>query len=140
MKYIMIALLALAFLAPGRASARDNTLSLPEGLGHPPQHHEFFDKDCCNQQDCEMVPDTAVQETKGGWNIRFWTTKHGGMVVEGFVPRGQERMSKRCQDGFCIGVCSVPQYTSGGANMHYGPNYDYTKPSQVRCLYILPSA
>lgn len=139
MKYIMIALLALAFLASGRASAGENTTGLPKGLGHPPNHTEYFDTSCCTGHDCEMVPDSAIQETKDGWNVRYWTDKYGGMVVEGFVKRGEERMSKKCKDGYCNGVCSYRAINPTKCGQ-YGCDYDNTKPAKVRCLYIMPSA
>ncbi len=133
-----IILAIMIYLAVG-AKAEDNAANLPAGLGHPPNHTEFFDTSCCAGTDCEMVPDAAVQETADGWNVRYWTDKYGGMVVEGFVPRGQERMSKKCQDGNCMGVCSY-RATDSTKCGQYGCDYDNTKPAKVRCLYLMPSA
>lgn len=107
----------------------DNVGRLPEGLGHPSDHQSYFDGNCCNKNDCEMIPDQAVSETAEGWHVRYWTSNWGGRIVEGFVKRGQERMSKRCSpDGFCTGACSI----------YPGP--DPLEPATIRCLYIMPSA
>lgn len=135
-------LLVMAYLfASLPAEAADNLSRLPEGLGHPPNHTEYFDGNCCNNNDCEMVPDQAITETKDGYKIRYWTQKYGGMIVEGFVPHGQERMSKRCTEtGECTGVCSYPQYKPTGGTGTFGTMApDYSKPAFVRCLYVMPS-
>ena len=120
-------LLGIAFLIAGKASAQD--ASIPRGLGHPSDHQSYFDGNCCNKSDCEMIPDNAISETADGWRVRYWTNNWGGRVVEGFIKRGQERMSKRCSpDGFCTGACSI----------YPGP--DPNTPAAIRCLYIMPSA
>jgi len=136
---ILIVMGWLAARVPAQAGV--NHQGLPVGLGHPPNHTEYFDGDCCNQNDCEMVPDAAVQETKDGWKIRYWTEKYGGLMVLGFVARGQERASKKCtEDGNCIGVCAYPhtKTTSRGAGTFGTEVPDYTKPAFVRCLYVMP--
>jgi hypothetical protein len=136
---ILVILGIVALLYAASAHAGDNTSGLPTGLGHPPNHLEYFDGNCCTGHDCEMVPDSAVQETKDGWKVRYWTDKYGGMVVEGFVKRGEERMSKKCQDGNCMGVCSY-RATDPTKCSQYGYDYDNTKPAKVRCLYLMPQA
>lgn len=123
---VVVSVFILLVVAP-IARSGDNVEGLPVGLGHPSDHTSYFDGNCCNKNDCEMIPDTAITETADGWKVRYWTNNWGGRIVEGFVKRGSEKMSKRCSpDGLCNGICTY--FSSERV------------PAHVRCLYIMPSA
>lgn len=138
---ILAVFLAICLMAMGTIIARseENIKELPEGFGHPENHHEYFDSDCCNANDCEMIPREAVQRTMTGWYVRFYTKKYGGMVVEGLVAFGQEKETKKCMNGTCFGACSVPRMTTCGTGFN-SQCWDYSKPASIRCLYIMPSS
>lgn len=112
----------------------------PYGLGHPPNHTEYFDGNCCNENDCEIIPNDAVKAVEGGWRVRYWTKNYGGLLVDDFVPFGTQHTTKRCDpQGNCNGACSIPGgYTTKCTN--YGCEVDRTKPAKVRCLYTMPEA
>ncbi len=77
MKYIMIALLAIAFLATGKANS-----------------HSWYDPQCCSNRDCEPIPFEAVTETNDGWVVTYVSSR--GFPMHAFVPRGKQKES---QDG-----------------------------------------
>lgn len=76
--------------------------------------HDFYDALCCNDKDCEPVPDSAVTETKSGYSIKY-NSIHGN-EVRGFIKKD---LAKQSPDGR-FHACQMP--------------------SGVRCLYVPPPA
>jgi len=66
-------------------------------LATPALAHSWYPAACCSGTDCEPLPIENISESKDGWTINFCSnTRPGLCIANGFVKRGQEKIS---QDG-----------------------------------------
>jgi hypothetical protein len=64
--------------------------------------HDWYDRNCCSDRDCEPLPPEAVEDMADGWHINYISAR--GFRVKFVLPHGKERHS---HDGQFHG-CAAP--------------------------------
>lgn len=105
-----LVLAAVLCLTPLPAMADE----LPRGLGHPKDGSHWYDRQCCDNRDCEEVEAGAIVRMPNGIKIKFRSSR--GHVAEGFIPWGASGL-RASQDGR-EHVCS---YNNGATPCAYLP-------------------
>lgn len=64
--------------------------------GHDAPAGWEYDRDCCHNIDCAPVPEGAVREVRGGYQVTLRAGQHPmlaeGVAVNVFVPHGDRRI------------------------------------------------
>lgn len=53
-----------------------------------------YDIECCSEMDCEPVPDTAIREVHGGYQVVLLPGQHrfAKARIEAFIPHGSDKI------------------------------------------------
>jgi hypothetical protein len=151
MRHVLLVLTLLAVVCgPARADQVDDLPNLPQMVKPPPglpramphpadEHTSLYDQNCCNANDCEPIPGTAVRLGDDGWHVEYVSPRPSIGWVRGVVPYGQERVSKGCVGSYCWHACARRreyhvQGCDGSPASCMGLDWDH--PAEVHCLYV----
>lgn len=71
-------------------------LAAPPAHGHQAPAGWEYDRDCCHNFDCAPVPDGAIREVQGGYQVSLRAGQHpmlqGENVARVFIPHGDRRI------------------------------------------------
>jgi hypothetical protein len=87
--------------------------------------HNWYDDDCCRDQDCALISGDVVVETKGGFLVTIKPGEHPNahQFITGFIPYGSRNLRSSRDNGYH--ACVVVNGEMGDS------------PGEIiRCLYI----
>lgn len=61
-------------------------------FGHTAPSGWEYDRECCDTRDCAQVPDEAVREVAGGYQITLRAGQHPMGAGSWFIPHGDHRL------------------------------------------------
>jgi hypothetical protein len=61
--------------------------------------HDWYEPMCCNEKDCEPLPDSAVTQVREGYRVRYAGKR--GLAVDVIVPWSKARPSQDHQFHGC---------------------------------------